>query len=141
VFVGTATDIEKDVVDCFTVPGEKKPVCRVGPYVHVRFDVETVYKGDLGNEVVVSTRSQGAACGVTFFAVGERFVVFAYQSTNEVSRDSMDEGNATGNDRVEPALEASYFTGRCSPTAPLQHAADTLEALDAIRADETDTDR
>ena len=52
-------------------------VCSSADAVSVEFNVETVYKGDVGRTIVVQTVASGASCGYTF-EQGKRYTVFPW---------------------------------------------------------------
>jgi hypothetical protein len=77
-------------------------ICRysIDP-VSVEFDVETVYKGDVGRTVVVHTVASGASCGYTF-EPGKRYTVFPWALDGK-----LDTGLCRGN--VEGTIVASEY--------------------------------
>ena len=77
--------------------------------VRVVFTLDRVYKGDFAETAVVYTAANAAACGVNFL-VGERYLVFAYESGNTLR------------------------TGLCNLTQPVEQAPDLLRQL-GLRTD------
>ena len=69
--------------------------------VSVEFDVETVYKGDVGRTIVVHTVASGASCGYTF-EQGKRYTVFPWALDGK-----LDAGLCRGN--VEGTIVASEY--------------------------------
>ena len=76
--------------------------------VRVVFSLERAYKGDLSGTATVYTAANAAACGVNFL-VGERYLVFAYES------------------------EGTLRTGLCNMTQPVEGASDVLRQLSQRR--------
>lgn len=97
VFTGTVTMIRS------TDPG---PGGQSFPKSTVKFDVQSVYKGNVGGKFSVETAQSSAACGFTF-TEGETYLVYAY---------SGDGGGAPS-------------TSLCSRTAALSDAGEDIEAL------------
>lgn len=94
VFSGRVVDVE---------PGEQEHGFR---RLAVRFALDAVWKGlPAGDEVIVQTAEQSAACGYSF-EPGEQYLVYAYESES---------GELT--------------TGLCTRNAALERAADDLAAL------------
>lgn len=50
--------------------------------VRARASVETVYDGDVPDEVIISTGAQGSACGLTGLDAGERWLFYATNGKN-----------------------------------------------------------
>ena len=69
--------------------------------VSVEFDVETVYKGDVGRTIVVHTVASGASCGFTF-EEGKRYTVFPWAIDGK-----LDAGLCRGN--VEGTIVAREY--------------------------------
>lgn len=69
--------------------------------VSVEFEVETVYKGDVGRTIVVHTVANGASCGFTF-EHGKRYTVFPWSLNGK-----LDAGLCRGN--VEGTIVASQY--------------------------------
>lgn len=69
--------------------------------VSVEFDVENVYKGDVGRTIVVHTVASGASCGFTF-ELGKRYTVFPWAINGK-----LDAGLCRGN--VEGTIVASEY--------------------------------
>lgn len=61
-----------------TVTTSKDPVRRDGQRVHLRFQVDAVYKGQVYTDQVVATADNGATCGLGA-TVGSTWVIFADQ--------------------------------------------------------------
>ena len=62
--------------------------------VGVTFEVETVYKGDVGKRATVFSAADGASCGATF-ELGKRYTVFAVRNGEALETD-LCRGNADG---------------------------------------------
>jgi hypothetical protein len=60
----------------------------------VIFDVETVYKGEVGKSATVFTPASGASCGATF-EQGKRYTVFAVRNGETLATD-LCRGNMEG---------------------------------------------
>lgn len=73
----------------------------------VEFQVNRVWKGDVGENTRITTPPTGGACGVPFVE-GEEYLVYAYASAQE---------------------DGGYAANICSRTRPLSEAAEDLEAL------------
>jgi len=76
-------------------------VCSSADAVSVEFNVETVYKGDVGRTIVVQTVASGASCGYTF-EQGKRYSVFPWQVDGK-----LDAALCRGN--VEGSIVASEY--------------------------------
>lgn len=75
--------------------------CSSAAPVSVTFDVETVYKGEVGRTIVVQTVASGASCGFTF-EHGKRYTVFPWSYEGK-----LDAGLCRGN--VEGTIAASEY--------------------------------
>lgn len=92
--------------------------------VHDDFEVASVYKGEARAVERVSTNAQSSACGERF-ALGKRYVVFAYEGGGELKTDG-----CIGNHRVggganlalpdsEPPLPAEQLPSLLTPSEVL----------------------
>lgn len=79
-------------------------------YRRATFQVDTVWKGALGREVVIFTGGGGGDCGYDFVP-GQEYVVYARQSPGG------------------SLLPAGLVTGICERTRPVSSAAEDLAAL------------
>jgi hypothetical protein len=80
---------------------------------HVRFKVEKIWKGEMGNEVIVTTPVRGASCGYGFTQQGDgKYLVYCY--LNKKTK--------------------AYMTNICTRTKTLAKAAYDMKALGVSRA-------
>ena len=73
----------------------------------IGFEVSTVWKGNVSEEMQITTPPTGGSCGFTFVE-GEEYIVYAYDS---------------------PYVEGGYTTGICSRTALLEQAQEDIDEL------------
>lgn len=73
----------------------------------IGFEVSTVWKGTVYEEMQITTPPTGGSCGFTF-EEGEEYIVYAYDS---------------------PYVEGGYTTGICSRTALLEQAQEDIDEL------------
>jgi hypothetical protein len=87
------------------------------PKLAVRFDLETVFKGDLDGEAVVETPESSAACGYTF-EEGETYLVYAFEV-----------GEGEG-----------WSTSLCSRNAKAEKAEEDLAVFEGVESGEAEED-
>ncbi len=98
VFSGTVTKV---------VRPDKEVIDSSADLVEVTFEVEKVWKGDLGKQTKIYTAIGSESCGYENFEQGDRYIVSAYGSP----------------ERLE--------TGICELTKPIDQVGDVLEKLGA----------
>lgn len=104
VFVGTATGLRAE-------PRSNQKQVDWTPRVF-KFSVEQSYLGVAGTEIEVSTGSGGGDCGYEF-KIGERYLVYAYQSDNRLAT-----GICTRTKLFAQASDDIAFLGNLSSSAP-----------------------
>ena len=78
-----------------------------GDRTTVEFNVETVWKGNVGQDMTITTPPTGGSCGVPF-EEGQEYLVYAYDSTHQ---------------------DGGYSTGICTRTKLLAEAKEDLDEL------------
>jgi len=76
VFAGKVTKIEE--------PFAARVIRSSADPIYVSFEVERVWKGNVGADAVISTAQESASCGYPYFDSGKSFLVFAYEEEGEL---------------------------------------------------------
>ena len=83
----------------------------------ISFEVSTVWKGTVYEDIYITTPPTGGSCGFRFVE-GEEYIVYGYDS---------------------PYVEGGYSTGLCSRTALLEQAQEDIEELGEGKAPQAGT--
>ncbi|MBB3111199.1 hypothetical protein FHS18_003267 [Paenibacillus phyllosphaerae] len=120
-------------VKSITLPTEGPLYSSADP-VKVVFDVDTVWKGDLGEETVVYTAQSSASCGYEGFVENQSYIVFAYDSDSQLET-GLCEGTGPVSAVGDPDLEALGKGYPPNPDiAPIENTAETPEPSTDIKS-------